>query len=52
MFVILLAMVVGRAITNDLVVTRGNPPAAAMFYAKENAKQQIVKICKEVFGND
>lgn len=37
--------------TNDLVVTRGNPPAAAMFYAKENAKQQIVKICKEVFGN-
>ena len=36
---------------DDLVVTRGNPPAAAMFYAKENARQQISKICKEVFGN-
>lgn len=35
----------------DLVVTHGNPPAAAMFYAKESAKQQILNICREVFGN-
>ena len=39
-------------ITGELTFTRGTPPARAMFDASEQMRQNILKIAKEVFGND
>ena len=33
----------------DLVITRGNPPARAMYEADKAIMSQILKIAKEVF---
>lgn len=33
----------------DLVITRGNPPARAMYEAEKELKSKILKIAKEVF---
>lgn len=33
----------------DLIITRGNPPARAMYEAEKELKSKILKIAKEVF---
>ena len=38
--------------TGEPTFTRGTPPARAMFDASEQMRQNILKIAKEVFGND
>ena len=39
-------------LNGELVVTHGNPPARAMFEASQEMRKNIIKIAKEVFGND
>lgn len=39
-------------LTGELTFTRGTPPARAMFDASEQMRQNILKIAKEVFGDD
>ena len=38
--------------SGELVITHGNPAAMPMWYASEEMRSNILKIAREVFGND